>query len=89
MGNPGRAAGLWYLLLILAGPLPLIYIPGRLATAGDIAAHEWLFRLGMVDEVAIGLILVCLVTALYRLFEGVDRTLAALVVILGGVMPAR
>jgi hypothetical protein len=24
--NPGRVAGLWYLLLVLAGPLRLIYM---------------------------------------------------------------
>ena len=27
--DPGRVAGVWYLLLILIGPLRLIYIPGR------------------------------------------------------------
>ena len=93
--NPGRVAGLWYLLLILAGPLRLIYIPSKLfvdgnpaATAANIVAHEWLFRWGMVDEVVIGVILIFLVMAFYRLFEGVDRNLSALVVILGGVMPA-
>ena len=93
--NPGRTAGLWYLLLILAGPLPLIYVPGRLvldgdaaATAGNIGAHEWLFRSGMADGLVIGLILIFLVMAFYRLFKEVDRNLAALVVVLGGVMPA-
>jgi hypothetical protein len=50
--NPGRVAGIWYLLLTLIGPLRLIYIPDKLfvagnatATANNIAAHEWLFRL--------------------------------------------
>jgi len=45
--NPGRVAGLWYLLLILIGPLRLIYIPSKLfvednatATVHNIAAHE-------------------------------------------------
>ena len=49
--NPGRVVGFWYLLLVLGGPLRLIYIPTKLfvhdnaaATAGNIAAHEWLFR---------------------------------------------
>ena len=28
--NPGRVAGLWYLLLVLVGPLRLIYIPTKL-----------------------------------------------------------
>src|SRR2546430_16668095 len=52
--NPGRVAGLWYLLLVLGGPLRLIYIPNKLfvqgdaaATAANIAAHPWLFRFGM------------------------------------------
>jgi Domain of unknown function (DUF4386) len=35
-----------------------------------------------------GVILIFLVLAFYRLFKGVDQDLAALVVILGGVMPA-
>jgi Domain of unknown function (DUF4386) len=93
--NPGRLAGLWYLLLIAIGPLFLIYIPGKLyvkgnaaATTSNIAAHELLFRFGIFAELMGGVILVFLVLAFYRLFKGVDQYLAVLVVILGGVMPA-
>lgn len=93
--NPGRVAGLWYLLLVLAGPLPLIYIPSKLfvhgnaaATASNIAAHEWLFRLGIVSDLFGAVILIFLTLAFYRLFKGVDQNLAVLVVIFGGVMPA-
>ena len=93
--NPGRVAGLWYLLLVLIGPLRLVYIPGKLfvegnatATVTNIAAHEWLFRFGIVGDLACGVIVVFLGLAFYRLFEGVDRSLAVQVVILGGVMPA-
>ena len=93
--NPGRVAGFWYLLLALIGPLRLVYIPGTLfvhenpaATAENIAAHEWLFRLGMVGDLGAGVILIFLVLAFYRLFKRVDQYLAVLVVILGGVMPA-
>jgi len=93
--NPGRVAGLWYLLLVLAGPLRLIYIPTKLfvhgdatATASNIAAHEWLFRFGIVTDLAGAVILIFLTLALYRLFQGVDQNLAVLVVILGGIMPA-
>jgi hypothetical protein len=93
--DPGRVAGLWYLLLILIGPLRLIYIPGKLFVSGDaaatvnnIAAHEFLFRLGIFSELAGAVILIFLTLAFYRLFVSVDRTLATLVVILGGVMPA-
>jgi uncharacterized protein DUF4386 len=93
--NPGRVAGFWYLLLVIAGPLPLIYIPSKLfvhgnaaATASNIAAHEWLFRLGIVSDLAGAVILIFLTLAFYRLFKGVDQNLAVLVVIFGGVMPA-
>lgn len=93
--NPGRVAGLWYLVLIILGPLYLVYIPDRIqvqgnaaATVNNIASHEWLFRLGLADELACGVILVFLVLALYRLFRNVDAHLAVLVVILGGVLQA-
>ncbi len=93
--NPGRVAGFWYLLLVLAGPIRLIYIPGKLfvhgnatATASNIAAHEWLFRFGIVSDLFCAVILIFLTLAFYRLFKGVDQNLAVLVVILGGVMPA-
>jgi Domain of unknown function (DUF4386) len=94
-GNPGRVAGLWYLLLIVIGPLRLIYIPTKLfvdgnatATVNNIAAHEWLFRFGIVSDLVCGVMLIFLVLAFYRLFKGVDQALAVLVVIFGGVMPA-
>jgi hypothetical protein len=93
--NPGRVAGFWYLLLIVIGPLRLIYIPSKLfvpenaaATVNNIAAHEMLFRFGMVGDLVCGVMLIFLVLAFYRLFRGVDQYLAVLVVILGGVMPA-
>ena len=93
--NPGRVAGLWYLLLAVFGPLRLIYIPNKLfvpddaaATVANIAAHEWLFRIAIAADLAGAVVLVMLTMAFYRLFTGVDRELAALVVIFGGVMPA-
>ncbi len=93
--NPGRVAGFWYLLLIVIGPLRLVYIPNKLfvpgnatATVNNIAAHEWLFRFGIVSDLACGVILIFLVLAFYRLFKGVDPNLAVQVVIFGGVMPA-
>ena len=93
--NSGRVAGLWYLLLVLLGPLRLIYIPSKVfvagnasATVSNIAAHEWLFRLGMASDLAGAVVLIFLTLAFYRLFAGVDRNLAVQVVIFGGVMPA-
>jgi hypothetical protein len=93
--NPGRVVGIWYLLLVVIGPLRLIYIPSKLfvrgnatATVNNIAAHELLFRFGIVGDLVGAVILIFLVLAFYRLFKGVDQHLAVLVVIFGGVMPA-
>jgi uncharacterized protein DUF4386 len=93
--NPGRVAGILYLLLVVIAPFRLIYIPSTLlvrgnaaATANNIAAHELLFRLGIVGDLFCGTILTFLLLALYRLFKGVDQNLATLMVIVGGVMPA-
>jgi hypothetical protein len=93
--NPGRVAGFLYLLLVVFAPFRLIYIPSKLfvhgnatATANNIAAHEVLFRLGIVSDLFCGTILIFLVLALYRLFKEVDHNQAVLMVILGGVMPA-
>jgi uncharacterized protein DUF4386 len=90
--NPGRVAGLFYLLL-LASPLRLIYIPSRLFVAGDatatannIAAHETLFRLGILTDLFTGTMAIFVTLALYRLFKGVDQDLAVLMVILGSLM---
>jgi hypothetical protein len=93
--NPGRVAGFWYLLLVLIGPLRLIYIPNKLfvtgnaaATVNNIAAHEMLFRLGIAADLVGAVVLVLLTLAFYRLFAEVNRNLAVQVVIFGGVMPA-
>jgi len=90
-----RIAGFLYLLLVIAGPFRLMYIPSTLfvhgnasATANNIAAHETLFRLGIVGDLFCGTIVIFVALALYRLFKGVDQNLAVLVVILGGVLPA-
>src|SRR5438876_11426019 len=90
--NPGRVAGFLYLLL-LAAPLRLIYIPSKLfvhgnatATADNIAAHELLFRLGIVSDLLTATMAIFLTLALYRLLKGVDQDLARLMVILGSLM---
>ena len=93
--NPGRVAGLWYLLIVLLGPLRLIYIPNTLfvkgnaaLTVANIGAHQALFRAGIVSDLIGSVVLVLLVLAFYRLFLGVDQNLAVQVVIFGGIMPA-
>ena len=90
--NPGRVAGFLYLLL-LAAPLRLVYIPSKLivtgnatATANNIAAHELLFRFGIVADLFTGVMAIFLTLALYRLLKGVDQGLAVLMVILGSLM---
>src|SRR6266566_395325 len=90
--NPGRVAGFLYLLL-LAAPLRLVYIPSKLivtgnatATATNIAAHELLFRFGIVADLFTGVMALFLTLALYRLLKGVDQGLAVLMVILGSLM---
>ena len=66
-----------------------LFVSGNAAeTVNNIAAHQWLFRVGMVSELVGAVILVYLTLAFYRLFAGVDRNLAVQVVIFGGVMPA-
>jgi len=72
-----------------------MYIPGKLfvpgnaaATVNNIAAHQWLFRFGILGDLLCAVVLIFLVLAFYRLFKDVDQNLAVLVVIFGGVMPA-
>jgi hypothetical protein len=78
----------------LVGFLRLIYIPNTLivsgnaaATANNIAAHETLFRWGIVSYLIASVLFLFVTLALYRLLEAVDRGLAILMVILGGLIP--
>ncbi len=83
-----RIAGLLYLLVVLTGPFVLIYVPRKLfvpgdatATATNILAHQSLLQahiaVGLISE----LLFIAVVLALYRLLKGVNRELAALMVI--------
>ena len=92
--NPGRVAGFLYLLLGFA-VVRLKYIPGALLAGRDaaettknIAAHELLFRCGIVSDLITATAAIFVTLALYRLFHGVSRSQAVLLVILGGPMPA-
>ena len=86
LSRNARIAELLYLTLLTA-PLRLIYIPSKLfvagnasATANNIAAHETLFRLGFVSDLFTATMAIFLTLALYRLFKGVDQSLARLMV---------
>lgn len=92
LSRNARIAGLLYLCLMTA-PLRLIYIPDHLivsgnpsATAANIAAHETLFRLGMLTDLFTATMGIFLTLALYRLFKNVDEGMARLIVILGAMM---
>jgi hypothetical protein len=92
--NPGRVAGILYLFLGFSIVRP-IFVTGALivrddatATASRVAAHELVFRIGIVSDLLAGVACIFLALALYRVLQGVDRHLAVLMVILGGIMPA-
>lgn len=84
-----RVAGLLYLLVVIAGPFLLFYVPGKLfvsgdatATAANILAHPTLFRTYIAVGVVAELLFVAVVLVLYRLLKGVGPELAAVMVIL-------
>ena len=87
--NPGRFAGLLYVLMSIPGFFALIYVPSKLivhgsatATANNIAASETLFRLGIACNLIgqAGFIFVAL--ALYELLKGVNQRHAVVMVTL-------
>jgi Domain of unknown function (DUF4386) len=87
--NPGRLAGLLYLLVSIPGVFALMYVPGKLivhgdpaATIGNIAASETLFRLGIAAELICQALFILVALALYELFKGVNQRQAVLMVIL-------
>jgi hypothetical protein len=70
-----------------------MYIPDRFiktgdaaATAHNIAANEFLFRIGIVSDLVAGAIWLFVPLVLYRLLADVDRIQAALMVILGAFL---
>lgn len=84
-----RFAGLLYLLLVLAAPINLMVVPGKLlapgnatATAGNILASQALFLAGIVSGLVAAVVAIFLALALYHLLKGVSQRHAALMVIL-------
>jgi len=77
----------------VVGLVRLLYIPKALlvygnatATANSVAAHESLFRLGIVSGLVASVLWLFVPLALYRLLKEVNQTLAVLMVILGSLM---
>jgi hypothetical protein len=87
--NPGRFAGLLYVLTSIVGFFAMGYVPGKLivdgnaaATASNILAHETLFRLGIAGGLIGQAGFIFVAWALYDLFKGVNQRRATLMVIL-------
>jgi hypothetical protein len=87
--NPGRFAGLLYILASIVGFFAMGYVPNKLivhanpvATVNNIAAHEMLFRFGIAAQLIGQAAFIFVALALYKLLEGVNRRHASLMVIL-------
>jgi hypothetical protein len=87
--NPGRFAGLLYVLTSIVGFFAMGYVPDKLivhgnaaATVNNIAAHEMLFRLGIASQLIGQSAFIFVALALYKLLERVNRWHASIMVIL-------
>ena len=87
--NPGRVAGLLYVLASIVGFFSLGYVSGKLivdgnaaATANNIASSETLFRLGIAGELIGQAAFIFVALTLYDLLKGVNRRQASLMVTL-------
>ncbi len=85
--NTARVAGLLYLIIAIAGPFSFFYVrssiivPGdATATANNIMASEWLFRMGIVSDSVVFLSEIVLIALLYVLLKPVSRTLSLVAV---------
>ena len=87
VNKTARYAGFLYLLLAIFGGFAefavrqALIVPGdAAATAANITASAWTFRLGFVAELAGQVVFVLLVLALYRILQPVNRNQARLMV---------
>ena len=87
--NPGRFAGLLYVLTSIVGFFAMGYVPGKLivhanatATANNIASHEALFRFGIAGQLIGQAAFIFVALALYDLLKGVNQRHASLMVLL-------
>lgn len=85
-------AGMWYLLLAIAGGFGTMYVPLNITVAGDAAATAqniidsgWMYRLSIVSLLAGNVFFIFLAIELHRLFEDVDSKQAYLLVTLVSV----
>ena len=87
-----RIAGVLYLIIIVGGLFAQLVVRDRLvvsgdaaATAGNIVAHELLYRLGFAAEIFYLLCSVPLKFLLYDLFKVVNRSVALVMVLFAAV----
>lgn len=87
--NTARRAGLWYFLMLISGPVGLVYVPDKVMVAGDametagrFADHEFLIRIGIISNIICQISFIFLVLTLYQLFKGVSLKTARLMVAL-------
>lgn len=85
--NPGRLAGMLYLLLTVMSIIPFAYV-GTLvvsgnptATAANVLANETAFRWSIVLELLAAIIFIPLVLSLYGLLNSVNRSYSRLMVV--------
>lgn len=93
--SAARLVGGFFVLLIALGPFCLLYVPSVTYAPGDVARtaallgeHLTVFRLGLLAELAIALIEIGMMVALWRLFRGVRDGLLHASLIARGMMVA-
>jgi hypothetical protein len=83
-----RTAGLLYLIVVVTAIFSELYVPSQiivrgdaLATANNILASEWLFRLGIATGLIASTVFLLVPFVLYKLLQQVDRNLAVLMLV--------
>ena len=83
INKSARFAGFLYLLIAVCGGFSFFYmrntiiVPGdAIATANNLMASEWLFRLGIVADAIVFLSEILLIAILYTLLKPVSKTLS-------------
>lgn len=82
-GTQARTAGFLYLVLLMFGPVSMVYVPSRLvvagdatATAGNIIGSELLFRASLAGDAIVFLAEIALTAVIYLLFKPVSHLFA-------------
>jgi len=90
-----RIGGVFYLLIIAVGLFAEAFVRDRLivrgnaaATASNITAHPFLFRLGIAADLSTFVFAVPVTVILYRLFKPVDRNAALLMLLFNLIQDA-